>query len=152
MSSDRVIWLCLKLPVDVFQWMDWYIWMFIQIQWWYVWVSSLVHSLSECITVQRLAQLLAGFALHKFSLLLLLHTLPKILPTYIRTYLHTHTPTCTPTSPASQEYYTGPLHVRLGGVQFPQPASATICDKGRREGGREGWERRDCTLRSLGVI
>ena len=37
------------------RWMDWYSWMLTLIQWLYVRVSFLVRSLSECITVQRLA-------------------------------------------------------------------------------------------------
>ena len=40
--SDYVIWLCFKLPADVFRWMSWYNWMLILIQWWYVWASFLV--------------------------------------------------------------------------------------------------------------
>ena len=51
--------------------MDWYSWMLILIQCLYAWVSFLVRSLSECVIVQRLGQFLTGFALYKFSLLLL---------------------------------------------------------------------------------
>ena len=69
MSSDCVIWLCLKLSLDVFRWMDSYSWMLILIQWLFVWVSFIVRPLSECIIVQCLAQFLTGFVLYEFSLL-----------------------------------------------------------------------------------
>ena len=67
-SSDCVIWLCLKLPVDVSDgWTD-----IVGCYYWFndcTCIFSCPFSVSvQRITVQRLAQFLTGFALYKFSL------------------------------------------------------------------------------------